>query len=1096
MQDSGFKKKDRLTTNIPQEQFVYTRGGEHKVMKKVVNSVLASALALSVAPMAFAAEDATTTAAPKMDAAMEKTVKRLEALGLVAGYGNGEYGVDKTITRAEFATLIVRARGLEQGAKLAQFNTTYTDVRSTDWFAGFVNVASGEEIVKGFPDKTFKPQNQVTYAEAVTMIVRALGYGPAVNSSGWPNNMISKASELNIAKSITTPNNAATRGDIFKMLDNALRVDLMEQVEFGTDIRYEVTDKTLLTKYLKVNVVDMEWAHKKDRDSEDLPLVTNVPAIGLGKLKANEVTLNGKDAGLGNTTYKVADGINPNDFDGQRVQVWIKEDRENVIVWMEGSEDQEVVLDRLSDFILKGKSISDGKDLSTSSLSDLKIELDASGKTYRVNKNTKITYNFTRYNDPVDALKDIIAANDSFGVKVVLDDNNEISYMHVIDDTQMDQTSKAKYGSEVIGKIDVEKKKITNLDTGKYNKLEDKEEGKDFLVFLDGKPAKLSDLKEGDVYSVYYADGDDDKLLVFANRQVVEGKVDKVVTRSSTDVRLTVGDKTYRIYKGATYSDNGNKDVKKLDDSNWDLITNLDSETVKLVLDASGRVRHVETKDPIDDRKQKAIITKGVVYNSSKDTYDFTVMTQKGKSKAISLEKKDIYDEFGKSYNKNDKDADELEGILQPSKDDSIVLLEVSFDSKGEVDKVKITGSKLIASSGTAWDKLADEKDDVVGDYEVTDKTAIFKMTGKLDDSGKRAELKNAGIAKFKDVADESDLKVYYSIDEEKDEVEAIFVVEGEGFEGDTIYGVVQDYNTSNKQDTVKVLTKDKDSGNVVSKEFKLNDDREDMQDAGIVRGDFIAFQLNSDDEVIVEDVVEVVNNKALSNKDDKTVKLLKQSQWSEANIEKMTVARVDKVDGNTITYEFKDEDGKDRVQKLYTKASTAFIDTYDDMAGEDGVEEGDYIVLMDSKDIDGDRYDYVLIVGSEDWADKNDISNDAIKKFLAQGLGGYDPGTPEGWNALPSTVTGKFVPIAGGMNGYQVVATLESGVKATDIKTVEFYINGNKVATDEYALEIKDNQVKILDYSTDEKVTSSKLVVKNEKGESDTATVKFVEAE
>lgn len=61
MQDSGFKKKDRLTTNIPQEQFVYTRGGEHKVMKKrrVVNSVLlllllASALALTVAPMAFA----------------------------------------------------------------------------------------------------------------------------------------------------------------------------------------------------------------------------------------------------------------------------------------------------------------------------------------------------------------------------------------------------------------------------------------------------------------------------------------------------------------------------------------------------------------------------------------------------------------------------------------------------------------------------------------------------------------------------------------------------------------------------------------------------------------------------------------------------------------------------------------------------------------------------------------------------------------------------------------------------------------------------------------------------------------------------------
>ena len=79
-------------------------------MKKVVNSVLASALALTVAPMAFAEE---ATQAPAMDANMEKTVKRLEALGLVAGYGNGDYGVDKTITHAEFATLIVRARGLE-----------------------------------------------------------------------------------------------------------------------------------------------------------------------------------------------------------------------------------------------------------------------------------------------------------------------------------------------------------------------------------------------------------------------------------------------------------------------------------------------------------------------------------------------------------------------------------------------------------------------------------------------------------------------------------------------------------------------------------------------------------------------------------------------------------------------------------------------------------------------------------------------------------------------------------------------------------------------------------------------------------------------
>ncbi|WP_289142838.1 S-layer homology domain-containing protein [uncultured Brevibacillus sp.] len=949
-------------------------------MKKVVNSVLASALALSVAPMAFAAEDATTTA-PKMDAAMEKTVKRLEALGLVAGYGNNDFGVDRTITRAEFATLIVRARGLEQGAKLAQFNKTYTDVNSTDWFAGFVNVASGEEIVKGFPDKSFKPQNQVTYAEAVTMIVRALGYEPSVNTSAWPNNMISKASELNIAKGISNPNNAAVRGDVFKMLDNALRVDLMEQKEFGTDIRFEITNKTLLTKYLKVTVRDMDWAHEAGNDSDDLPLVTNVPAIGLGKVKANEVTLNGKDAGLGNTTYKVADGINPNEYDGQKVQVWIKDDKENVIVWMEGSEDEEVVMDRVKDFFLKGKAYTDASSLSKSDLEDMKLELDASGKSYRLTKDTKVTYNFTRYNDPVDGLKKIIKdrGSDTYGVKVVLNDANEIAYIHVIDDQTIDKSVKGvKYGSKVISKIDADKKKITNLDSSKFNELEDQDEGKDFLVFLDGKPAKFSDLKELDVYSIYYADGDEDKYLIFATRKVEAGKVEKVVSRNSKDIRVTVNGKTLKVYTNASYSENANKDVKKIDSSNLDLISNLDGEEVKLYLDASGRVRHIETKDAIDDRKPKAIVTRQATENTSKDTFDFVVMTQKGKKENISLDKKNIYDAKGVNFDKNGK-AKDLINILKPRKDGDTVLLELNYDSKGNVDKVRILDAKLKAASGSTWNNLADEDDNVVGDYEVTDKTAIFKMTGELTDDN-RVELKSPGTAKFKAIADKDSVSVYYSVNEDKGEVEAIFVIQGNGLGSDVRFGMVKDYGTVNKQDSVKLVTKDGDS--VVEKEFKLDGDKEDLQNyKDIKRGDFISFTVNADNEVEVDDVMEVVNGSAID--EDSWPLILDQDEWSKAGIDNMVVAHVDKVDGNTITYKKK---------PLYTKAGTAFIDVYDDLEGEDGVEEGDYIVLIDASDVNGTRFDYVVIVSSDDEVKKYNVPESSVEAFLKQTKDKPDP--------------------------------------------------------------------------------------------------------
>ncbi|UED77814.1 S-layer homology domain-containing protein [Brevibacillus sp. DP1.3A] len=1052
-------------------------------MKKVVNSVLASALALTVAPMAFAAEEAATTA-PKMDADMEKTVKRLEALGLVAGYGNGEYGVDKTITRAEFATLVVRARGLEQGAKLAQFSNSYTDVKSTDWFAGFVNVASGEEIVKGFPDKSFKPQNQVTYAEAVTMIVRALGYEPSVKGV-WPNSMISKASELNIARSITTPNNAATRGDIFKMLDNALRVDLMQQVEFGTDIRHEITKETLLTKYLKVTVRDMEWAQESGNDSDDLPLVTNVPAIGLGKIKANEVTLNGKDAGIGNTTYKVADGINANDFAGQHVQVWIKDDREDVIVWMEGSTDEEVIMDRVSEFTLKGKTFEDAKDLSNSDLADLKLELDASGKTYRFNKNSQVTYNFTRFNDAVDGLKEIIKDNSAtpgytFGAKVVLDNNNEIAYIHVIDDQTINKEEEGvKYGSEVISKIDADKKKITNRDNDKFNELEDKEEGKDFLVFLNGKPAKFSDLKEGMVYSVYYADGDEDKLLVFATDTVVEGKVDKVVSRNNNDYRLTIGDKTYRIYEGATFSDDGNKDVQDIDKDHWDLVDSLDDETVKLYLDASGRVRHIETKDAIDDRKQKAIITRAATFNTSKDTWDFTVLTQKGKKVTVSLEAKNIYDFDGKNYSRDGKSEWDLENILVPSKDKDTLLVEVTLDADGKPAKVEfVKPVKVEQESGKAWDDLADEDDDMVGDYEVTDKTAVFNMTGELETNGKRAELKNAKTAKFKDVADENDLSVIYTVND-KDEVEAIFVVDGDGLGGDAIYGQVIDFGRSGGKDTIKVWVKDGDK--VVEKEYKLDGDQDDLKDDDIRRNDFIAFTVDSNDEVIVDDVVEVVNKNAKGM----LAEVTDEKGLSDANIDKLVVGLVDDVNKDTITY--KDADGNKK--KASIKSATVYFDLFDDLGGTDSVNEGDYVVMIDSADISGTKYDYVLIVSDEKTVRKDDLEDEA-EAFLKQEP--TETPNPDKWDAIPSTVEGKFVS-AGTMKIYRASVNLNKDIKADDVDDIIFSINGKEVTPD--VLDFKDGKISI-QYQTEDKVTSSELKVTNKNGkDSDKAKVNFVEA-
>ncbi|MFY0544191.1 S-layer homology domain-containing protein [Brevibacillus sp. H7] len=911
-----------------------------------------------------------------MDPALELTVKRLNALGLVSGYGNGDFGVDRTITRAEFATLVVRARGLEQGAKLAQFQSNFTDVKTSDWFAGFVNVASGQEIVKGFPDKSFKPQAQVTYAEAVAMIIRALGYEPSVKGV-WPNNYIAKASELGIAKSINTPNNAATRGDVFKMLDNALRVDLMKQVEYGTDIRFEVRDgQTLLTEYLDVTVRDMEWANSDDNEAEDLPFVTNVPVVGLGTLDANEVTLDGRAAGLGTSTYKVADGINPNNFAGQHVQVWVKDGKEKTIVWMEGSEDEEVINGRVDTWYYDEKVQSNGDKVdSKSDIAKLELLLD-NEKTYSFSENVAVSYNFKRFGTGENAAKGLSAimdGNGTFAAKVVLNDEGEISYIHVIDDVTVDQAvAGVKYGSEVIEKVDADKKKITNLEGGSFD-LKDKEEGEDFLVFINGQPAKLADLKENDVYTVYYADGNKNKPLVFVTRNVVEGKVDKVEIRNSGDNRLKIGDKTYRV-RSASYSENANKDVAKITN---DELRDLDGVEVTLFLAPDGRIRHIVTKDNVNDRKFKAILTKQAVYDSKDDKWNFTVYSEKDSKVNISIEAEDIKDADG-----NKLTDDEVEALFVPSKDqDELLLLEVTLDSKGEAEKVQIldtTGLQML--EGDAWEKAADEDGDTLNvtidgkkkTFDVTDDTVVFDMTGEITD-GKRVELKDADIAKFKSVADDEDLTVYYLVDD--NEVDTIFVVEGDGIESNTQYGYVKSFGRAGDDD-ITVLTKV--DGKFEEKTYKLDGDADDLF-GDVNRFDFIKFSLNSDNEVIIDDVVKIVEGSGedeLEGFAELAIDNTDADELEEAELDRLTVARVDDVDGRKITFKTEDE-----TYEYLTDANTVFVN--DDFEILDGVQEGDYVVLVETDD-DSQRFDFVLVVSDEDTVEEEELEDNALA-FLAQ---------------------------------------------------------------------------------------------------------------
>jgi hypothetical protein len=89
---------------------------------------------------------------------------------VVTGIGNGIYEPERSITRAEFATIIVRALGLARGTTESAFG----DVTLTDWFNGYVDTAASYSLITGYDSTRFGPNDTITREQAMTMLARAM----------------------------------------------------------------------------------------------------------------------------------------------------------------------------------------------------------------------------------------------------------------------------------------------------------------------------------------------------------------------------------------------------------------------------------------------------------------------------------------------------------------------------------------------------------------------------------------------------------------------------------------------------------------------------------------------------------------------------------------------------------------------------------------------------------------------------------------------------------------------------------------------------------------------------------------------------------
>ncbi|MFJ1106591.1 S-layer homology domain-containing protein [Bacillus sp. RA(2023)] len=139
--------------------------------KLMAGTMTAAMVAGVVAPVATAAEESAFKDVPKGHWSAD-AINAMAAKGIISGMGDGLFGFGEDVTRAQVATFMVKAKGIETGST----KTPFTDVDEKEWYAQFVAAAEANKIMGGLGDNKFGPKDKLTRAQMAQLLVNAYGF--------------------------------------------------------------------------------------------------------------------------------------------------------------------------------------------------------------------------------------------------------------------------------------------------------------------------------------------------------------------------------------------------------------------------------------------------------------------------------------------------------------------------------------------------------------------------------------------------------------------------------------------------------------------------------------------------------------------------------------------------------------------------------------------------------------------------------------------------------------------------------------------------------------------------------------------------------
>ena len=199
--------------------------------RRITTFLLAVCMTVSLlAAPAGAASGATVTFSDIGDRSTAMAVESLRLLGVLDGYGDGTFRPGTVLNRAQFCKMAVYA--MNGSSELSRYRTVtiFPDVKPSHWAAAYINMAAkGKDIISGYADGRFHPDRTVTVGQAVTILMRMLGYKDEDIGGIWPDSYMAEAATVGLTEGVSTNGSAGlTRAQAARLFLNLLRTQTKE----------------------------------------------------------------------------------------------------------------------------------------------------------------------------------------------------------------------------------------------------------------------------------------------------------------------------------------------------------------------------------------------------------------------------------------------------------------------------------------------------------------------------------------------------------------------------------------------------------------------------------------------------------------------------------------------------------------------------------------------------------------------------------------------------------------------------------------------------------------------------------------------------